>query len=260
MPSFPTSDGARIDYTESGASAGRPVVLLAGFRAPAGSWFFQRRVLEQAAYRVLALERRDDGESIARLGADLHEFLTSLDLRGAVLVGADLGASVIWSAVQQFGADRIGAIAVVDQPPRMLNDEQWPHGFYDYDQTVAGTLFAAGIPDPGRHTFRDKGVVRIARLIRAMRPGLDRSASQAELALWADHAAADWRTTVAGAELPIVFFAGSESEYYPASHAAASAALTPDGTSVVLDHDGHAAHIERPQAFNEALLAFLQRS
>jgi len=37
MPTITTSDGVRLNYLESGEPAGPPVVLVAGFRAPATS-------------------------------------------------------------------------------------------------------------------------------------------------------------------------------------------------------------------------------
>ena len=40
-------------------------------------------------------------------------------------------------------------------------------------------------------------------------------------------------------------------------HAAACAVLAPMGDSIMLADDGHAANIEQPKAFNDALLGFL---
>jgi hypothetical protein len=38
MPLITASDGARLGCLESGDPFGRPVVLVAGFKAPATSW------------------------------------------------------------------------------------------------------------------------------------------------------------------------------------------------------------------------------
>ena len=79
-----------------------------------------------------------------------------------------------------------------------------------------------------------------------------------ELALLAEHATRDWRPVIATADLPVLFVAGHDSEFWPASHASACVALAPIGDSIVLADDGHAANIEQPKAFNEALLGFLR--
>ncbi len=53
--------------------------------------------------------------------------------------------------------------------------------------------------------------------------------------------------------VPAFFIAGAESEFWPAEHAAASAALNPAATSTgLIERVGHAANIEQPQRFNEA--------
>jgi len=59
-------------------------------------------------------------------------------------------------------------------------------------------------------------------------------------------------------DLPVLLVAGQDSEFWPASHAAACAVLAPMGASIVLADDSHAANIEQPKAFNEALLGFLR--
>jgi pimeloyl-ACP methyl ester carboxylesterase len=90
--------------------------------------------------------------------------------------------------------------------------------------------------------------------------GGDRTISPGELVLMDDHAKRDWRPAIAGSAVPVLFVAGAESEFWPAEHAAASAALAPRGESIVLQHDGHAANIEQPKAFNRAMLEFLLRT
>lgn len=269
MSSFTTSDGVRLDYTESGDPAGRPVVLIAGFKAAATSWRYQMPALERAGYRVIAFDRRGHGTSEApahgatmeRHGADLRELLEHLSLDDAVLVGGSMGGNTIWSTVEQSGTARIAGIVIVDQTPRMLNGDGWEHGFYDYDAANRDTAFAESIPDPGRHPLKSKGLVRIARLFRAMLGGGGggRGFTAPELELLNDHAKADWRGAIAKADVPVLFVAGAESEFWPASHAAAAAALAPQGSSLVVPKDGHPANIEQPRAFNDALLAFLRK-
>ena len=104
MPSFTSSDGARLAYTdttpETGSTGstgstgmpgmpGRTVVLVAGYAMPATGWALQQDALLAAGHRVVAFDRRSHGDSddvlwgqrVARHGADLHELLLHLDLR-----------------------------------------------------------------------------------------------------------------------------------------------------------------------------------
>ena len=264
MTTLLADDGVRLDYTEAGAKAGRPVVLIAGFRAPATSWLYQVPALTKAGYRVLSVDirghgvaERPDTVDMDRRGLDVRDVLEALELEGAVLVGGSMGANTIWSYVAQCGLDRLAAVVTVDQTPKMLNTAEWTHGFYGYDASNRDTYFAERIPDTGQGTPMAKRGLRLVRLLRAMK-GVEKGMTPGELALLHDHATRDWRPVIATADLPALFVAGDSSEFWPASHAAACEELAPVGTSLVLADDGHAANIEQPKAFNDALLGFLR--
>jgi non-heme chloroperoxidase len=263
MTTLLADDGVRLDYTESGPSTGRPVVLIAGFKAAASSWRYQVPVLATAGYRVISVDlrghglaERPDTVDMARRGLDVRDVLEGLDLTNVVLIGGSMGANTIWSYVAQCGIHRLAAAVTVDQTPKMLNTSDWPHGFYGYNESNRDTYFAEGIPSTGMGTSLAKRGPRLVRLLRAMK-GAERTMTPGELSLLHDHATRDWRPVIATADLPVLFVAGEESEFWPASHAAACRALAPMGTSVVIAHDGHAANIEQPKAFNHALLRFL---
>ncbi|MDJ0395342.1 alpha/beta hydrolase [Rhodococcus sp. G-MC3] len=68
-----------------------------------------------------------------------------------------------------------------------------------------------------------------------------------------DHALADWREVIVGADVPILMLAGRESQFWPYAH---SFTDNPHSRSVVLDKCGHAANMDRPKEFNAALLEF----
>jgi pimeloyl-ACP methyl ester carboxylesterase len=114
---------------------------------------------------VLSLDRRghglsdrpDSGATMARHGQDLASFLDQLDLTRVVLVGGSMGGNTIWAYVESFGTERIRAIVIVDQTPKMLNDDDWAYGFYDYSAANRDTLFAETVPNPGRVSLASKG-------------------------------------------------------------------------------------------------------
>ena len=214
LPTITSSDGVRLSYLEMGDPTARPVVLVAGFKAPATSWRYQLKPLARAGYRVIAFDRRGHGASgigegehtMDRHGADIHDLLTALELEDVTLVGQSMGGNAIWALVQQFGTEGIRDVVIVDQTPKMLNTADWPYGFYDYDETNADTYFATGIPDPGRHPVKSKGLVRISRVLKAMElpKGGRPTFTAAELALLNDHAKRDWRPVLAAARPPRV--------------------------------------------------------
>lgn len=267
MTTVMADDGVRLAYVEFGDSRGVPVVLIAGFKAAATSWMYQVPALSDAGYRVITVdlrghglaERPSVGADMARRGRDLNDLLLALDLRGVVLIGGSMGGNTIWSYLSQFGQDRVRSIVIVDQTPKMLNSAEWSHGFYGYDESNIDTLFATAIPDTGRGTPIWRRGMRLLRFLRAMR-GVEYALTPGELTLLQDHAMADWRDAIAQTDVPTLFVAGEESEFWPSSHAAAAAALTPRGESSVIRRDGHATNMEQPRAFNRGVLAFLARN
>src|SRR3954451_13159551 len=175
MPEITTTDGVRLTYLESGDPAGRPILLVAGFKAAAASWKPQLGALEKAGYRVIAFNRRghgdseigpDGGHTMDRHGADIGDVIRELELKDVTLVGQSMGGNSIWALLAAGGVAGIRDIVIVDQTPKMLNSEDWQYGFYDYDSSNADTYFATGIPDPGRHPVSSKGPVRLARLLK----------------------------------------------------------------------------------------------
>jgi non-heme chloroperoxidase len=253
MAEITSSDGVRLNYVESGDPKGRPVLLVAGFKAPATSWKPQLAGLERAGYRVIALDRRGHG-------ADIGDAIESLGLENATIVGQSMGGNSIWALLAAGRSSGIRDVVIVDQTPRMLNSHDWPYGFYGYDGSNADTLFSTGIPDPGKHSLASKGPVRVARLLKAIDlKAVKAGFTPAELELLNDHATRDWRPAIAATPVPVLFVAGRESDFWPCEHAAAAAALTALGESAVVEKAGHATNIEQPKAFTEGLVAWLAR-
>jgi pimeloyl-ACP methyl ester carboxylesterase len=263
MPAISTDDGVQLVYDDEGT--GSPVVLIAGFTAPRTSWLFQRDALLTAGYRVIALDRRAHGDSssgpaggdtMARHGQDLHNFLTALDLRDAFAVGGSQGASTIWSYVRQFGTDRLAGAIAVDQTPRMLNGDGWAYGFYGYTEENRDTYFAQGIPRTGHEPPRSPEVGM--RMLQALaRPGADPTRrpplSPTDLELLHDHAIQDWRPEVAAMDVPMLLVAARLSDFWPYRHAEVTG-----GRSAIMDNVGHAANVEDPDGFNAIMLDFIE--
>lgn len=270
MAEFHTSDGVRLVYSDEGTGA--PVVLIAGFRAAATSWVYQREYLLQKGFRVIGFDRRSHGQSqdpsyghrMARHGRDLSELLQVADLTtdgNVVLVGASMGASTIWAYLDLFGSGGLRATVTVDQTPKMSNESGWEFGYYKYNAENLGTFFADGPPETGHGTPSAERGPRLERLLTALQLGpndlVPAPLPPTALALLRDHAVQDWRDVIARSGAPALFVAGRDSELWSPEHAAAAAALNPQAQSVVIENCGHAANIEQPDIFNSALSQFI---
>ncbi|SEC59746.1 Pimeloyl-ACP methyl ester carboxylesterase [Nocardioides exalbidus] len=265
MPTFRTTDDVALAYTDEGS--GPAVVLVHGFTAPATAWILTVDALLAAGHRVVTFDRRAHGESetpshgqrMARHGRDLGELLEHLDLSDVALVGASMGGNTLWAYVDQFGPARLSGVVVVDQTPKMLNDDTWPHGFYGYEPGNAATFFDHGVPqlDGGRTVDRSgPAVARLAERLGGF-PSFRDSTAPETLPLLRDHALADWRDVVRRFPLPLLMVAGRESQVWSCEHAEAAVAGTAHGRALVIEDAGHAVSIDQPDRFNEVLLEFL---
>ncbi|OIH97755.1 alpha/beta fold hydrolase [Curtobacterium sp. MCBA15_001] len=272
MPTFTSSDGARLAYTDTTpahtAAPGRTVVLVAGYAMPATGWALQEDSLLAAGHRVVAFDRRSHGASadvlwgqrIARHGADLHELLLHLRLEDAVLVGQSMGASTIWAMVDLFGTSRVAGVLTIDQTPKLVNDAAWSHGFYGMTPEDSGTFFDDGIPDTGRGARVDPAAPGVRRLVERIGgfPAVRTPNAPETVRLLRDHGLQDWRDVVARLDVPFAMVAGRDSQLWPCSHAAAAVGDNPHGRAVVIEDAGHATNLDQPDVFDEHLLAFLR--
>ncbi|MEK8073999.1 alpha/beta fold hydrolase [Rhodococcoides navarretei] len=265
MPTVITDDAVTLNYLDEGT--GPAVVLIAGFCAPATTWVLQQKALVANGYRVLALDRRGHGASEApthgasmeRHGRDVANFLAAVGVTDVVLIGGSMGASTVWSYVSQFATEHVRAIVSVDQTPKMVNSDDWPNGFYGLTEDNRTTFFDNGIPDTGHGRPQWKSIPSLLKLILALKamPKMASPDTPPMKALLADHAAQDWRSTIAGIDKPYLMMAGRDSQFWPAAHASESAKLNSLGRSVVSRNCGHAANMDRPNEFNTAMLGFL---
>jgi non-heme chloroperoxidase len=265
MPRFSTNDGVSLAYTDTGD--GPPVVLVNGYTAPATAWALTEDALLAAGYRVVGFDRRATGESettmfgqrMARHGRDLGELLAHLGLEAPALVGASMGGNVICAYVDQFGTEALSRIVIVDQTPKMLNTEDWPHGFYGFDASNAGTMFAHGVPPREHGRPLEESRSAILRLVERLgtTPAYRDPAAPETIHLLADHALQDWRDVVQRAAVPVLMVAGRGSQVWPCEHAAAAVAGNPLGRSVVIEDSGHPVNIDQPDRLNQVLLDFL---
>lgn len=270
MATITTQDGVALHVTDTRADAGggnaRTVVLIAGYTAPATTWLLQSEALAAAGYRVVCVDRRSHGRSdaplygqrIARHARDLDEVLTALGLSDALLVGASMGASTVWSYLDLFGTGRVSGVVSVDQTPRMLNGDGWDLGYYGFDRSNAGTFFAEEIPPTGKGLGPERTLETLQAIAARLGPeeNLMPGIRPETLPLLQDHAMQDWRDVIARVDVPVLMVAGAQSQLWPSAHAEASAAMAKDGRAVVLDECGHVVNLDQPDAFNAVLVQF----
>ncbi|MGW9111715.1 alpha/beta fold hydrolase [Microbacterium sp. NPDC055683] len=260
---FTTSDGARIAFADVGA--GRPVVLLHGMLCHRGHWALQSAALRSAGYRVITVEHRfhghsdspEHGHSIARLGADLMELLTALELADVSLVGHSMGVSVALAAIGLGGTARLSALVAIDQSPRIVNDESWEWGVRHVTWPLLEDQIA-GRAGWSEFEREPPAPAHVEELLGSC--GRMGDFTTLPRALVFDHFASDWRDVLPLVDIPALLVTGRHSPSFPLGGFEWMAATMPDAHLSVYEASGHCPHWNEPEKFNDELIAFLDRT
>lgn len=256
--------GVALEVEEFGS--GPAVVLLPGGAMTHRVWDHQAAAI-MSRYRSLAVDLRGSGGSdkppsgysVDVFAADVAALIAALGLERAVIVGHGLGSHV----ALRLAATRpelLGALALSAAAPWFVGDRD----------AVGG-----GFPD---------------ELWERMRGGAARNRAQADLDLideaffhgepgealraWCLQMAAEWplpvfaqlaatlsevdhRDALGSIEVPVLLLHGRHDGKTRYEGAEYLARHLPDARLVTLEHSAHCPHLEEPDAFNQALLSFL---
>jgi non-heme chloroperoxidase len=258
---FRTSDGVDIAYSDDGT--GEPVVLLAGFGCHRGHWMFQKQVLLDHGYRVIAMDFRFHGASagpthgqrISRLGADVAELIAAEDLRGVTMVTHSMGVSAALAYIDQHGTASLARLVAIDQSPRIMNDASWQWGVrhVTWAKLEAQLAGAEAWSEPGREPTPSAEVLSMIQAAG----GIDDFVASPLAALKIDHFAADWRDVVPRLDVPLWVATGAHSPSFPVEGMEWFATTAPDGRLTVYSDSGHCPHWSESSRFNADLIAFL---
>jgi pimeloyl-ACP methyl ester carboxylesterase len=255
-----------------GPDAAPAVILLHGGGQTRHSWSGAARVLAQRGYRVINFDARGHGESewsetgaysLDDRVADLEAIVEGLD-QPFVLVGASLGgATSIHAAARSIQPAGIVLVDIVPHPEsegisRIVTFMRAnPDGFATLDEAVD----AVAAYNPERPRPRDpSGLMRNLRLREDGRlywhwdPRIVASRPQDLHALVRQSAA-----QLAGTGLPVLLVRGLKSDVVSDAGVAAFRELVPDLEVADVGGAGHMVAGDRNDAFNDAVMAFLDR-
>lgn len=259
-----------LSYFDSapGDLQAKVLVLIHAFPLGAGMWEGQNRALP-AGWRLIAPDLRgfggstlgepDDNPSIDDYGADVVDLLHELRVTGAVIGGCSMGGYAALAVVRR-NPDAVRALVLIDSkasadtPEGRANrrgmlalvDREGPSG-------VARDMMPKLL---GHTTFHERPDVEplVRRLVKqqsaaAVRGGIHRMMTRP-----------DSSEVLAQLKVPLLIIVGEEDTLTPPDEARKMAALQPNAELVILPRTGHLPNLENPEAFNEALRAFLSKS
>lgn len=250
-------------YTRS-AGTGIPVVLLHAFPLSSAMWLAQREGLAKAC-RVITPDLRgfggsrlgQDEPSLDLMADDVARLLDEEGIDRAVVGGLSMGGYVTMAFCRRHPDRVLGVIladtkAGADAPPARENRERVAQAVLADGNDV---LVSDVLPTLIGPTTRERRAMVFGRV-----KGLVQSAPPGAVA-WAQRAMAarpDSFGTLAALKVPLLVIVGEEDELSPPADADAMAQAAPDGRVAVIPRAGHLSAVEQPEAFNKAVIGFLE--
>ncbi len=256
--------GVGLNVEVRGPEGAPAVVLLHAFPLSHRMWEPQVEALE-GRWRVVAPDLRGLGESEVGDGQyaidfyadDLFAVLDRLGLDAVVGCGLSMGGYVLLRALERHperfraavladtrseaddDAGRLGRVAAV----RALKRKGAAAYARQFAESVLGATTLASRPE----------VVEAVGAVVAANPVAGMCGAQLAMA-----ARTDTTPALAGLALPVLVLVGEEDPVTPPAAAAAMAERLPRGRLEVIAGAGHLSGLEAPEAFNRALVAFLE--
>lgn len=275
--SFTTGDGVRLNVIEAGS--GPAIVMLPGWSQSAAMFRHQIEAFSDH-FRIVAMDPRAHGDSEApahgynphRMALDLHELLVALDLKNIVLFGHSSGVKIVWAYWELFEADRLRALVLVDDSPRLVDNPAWSEAsrsevgpmYYTGDLDRFSTALLA--PDGEAYT-REAMATMFSPGFVASRAGefawiidenLKMPRDKAMELLYAT-SGMDWRGTIKRVRLPTLVI-GAEGSTHKVSVITWIASQIPGARLKIFSRQEGGSHfmfIENPKLFNETVSNFI---
>lgn len=262
---FVAKDGTVLAYGDLGPDGELPpVVLVHGHPFNRTMWHPQTTALVAAGHRVITPDLRGYGDSDVVPGRtlfvdfadDIAALLDHLGIGRAVVGGLSMGGQI----AMQFHSshpDRVAALVLADTSPvaetedgkafrNRLADRLLAEGLDGYANEVIDKMMA-----PYNVTALPEVAAQVLEMMRTTAP------EGAAAALRGRAERPDYRDSLAGAGMPVLIVVGADDGYTPVADARTTHGLIPDAELVVVEGAGHMPSLERPEAFNDALVRFL---
>jgi non-heme chloroperoxidase len=271
---FTASDGQVVPVCVLGD--GSPLVLVHGVGCSHDDWMPVARRLARH-HCVLAWVARGHGRcrpvlgsiTLARLAADLADMIEQFGLDRSALVGHSMGALVLMQYLHSYGTQRVGAVAMIDQSPRIVTDASWRLGLFGgcSAEMLAG-LIAGARRDLAETLLSELGayggawlrrqLTPEAALGRMLRRRLGRIDVRPLLDLAESMAQADFRASLARLDAPLLVVLGARSPHYGGLPLDAWYRDTVRHAQIsVYPRAGHSPHVSEPVRFARELERFI---
>jgi 3-oxoadipate enol-lactonase len=263
MPETVAADGTKIAYSTWGRREGTPVLMLQGLGMDARAWGLQRGAFGRR-HRCIAPDNRGTGESdVPRGPYDLsvmaNDAISVLDAEGierAHIVGASMGG-VIAQIIGVMHQDRVRSLTLACTACR---HHDWRRELLaEWAQAVSERGMGALMKDGMRWLIGPRLQRRFGVFVNVLARVLMQTEPHAFIAqVDAILAAPDeLRIELPRITMPTLVITGSQDTLTPLGDAEELAELIPSSRLYVLRGAAHGLMAEAPNAFNDAVVRFI---
>jgi len=258
-----TTDGVRIAYHVWGARGGTPVLFVQGLGMDARGWALQRGAFGRR-HRCIAVDNRGTGKSdapdgpydLVRMAQDAVEVLDAAGVERAHVVGASMGG-VIAQIIGVLHPDRVQSLVLACTACR---HHKWRRDLLaEWAELVTAKGMQAMTDDGmrwliGPRLQRRFGVFMnvLARVLVQTKPAAFAAQVEAILAM-----PDDMRNELHTITAPTLVITGSQDTLTPLGDAEEMAELISGSRLYVLRGAAHGLMAEAPNAFNDAVIRFI---
>jgi pimeloyl-ACP methyl ester carboxylesterase len=251
-----------LAYDDEGT--GEALVLIHGHPFNRSMWRPQIERFAKTGWRVVAPDLRGYGARPAVAGSttldvfarDIADLADQLGIDRFVLGGLSMGGQIVMEFYRLF-PHRIRALLLADTSPAADTDEGRRRR-----HDTADRLLREGMRRYAEETlpvmiapYNVDGQPAVARHVLEMMRGTSPAGAAAALRGRAQRR--DYTEMLASIPVPTLVVVGRDDQFTPVDEARLMAARIPGAQLVIIDGAGHLPNLERPEAFNDALEAFL---
>ncbi|WP_420078350.1 alpha/beta fold hydrolase [Streptomyces sp. JL4002] len=259
-------NGVTLVFDDMGPRGGTPVILIHGHPFNRTMWAPQTAALTAAGYRVIAPDLRGYGDSpvvpgtaaFAALADDLAALLARLGIERVVVGGVSMGGQIAME-LRLRHPGLVRALVLSDTSPAPETEAGAELRRETAERLIAEGMrpYAEEVIDKMMAPYNVTGMPGIAAQVTRMMCATDPQGAAAALRGRAERP--DYRPVLAGAAEPCLVLVGADDVFTPVAEAEALRDLLPHAELAVIEGAGHLPGLERPEAFNRALLDFLGR-
>ncbi|MDQ3073531.1 MAG: alpha/beta hydrolase [Bacteroidota bacterium] len=254
-----------MHYITSGDRHGLPIIFIHGFPFDHSMWEPQLNALPDKYYYIAydirgfgKSEGRDGINTIEQFADDLETLMKNLSMEKAVICGLSMGGYIALRFAEKY-PQRLKGLVLADTRSEQDTDEARLKRAGQVKEISKSGLddFVDGML---KAVFADKNFVQnISGIPQLKRVMLSHDPKSVKGALLAMAARTDTTPSLPDIKIPVLIIVGEEDKITPPESAQKMHGMIAGSELTIIPGAGHLSNMENPQAFNNALLTFLDK-